>query len=878
MFKEEKIYYKKAFFYALLCAAAIFLPLIAFDKGYFLFYGDYNAQQIPFYKVTADAIKSGNFFWDWYTDLGTNFIGSYTFYTLGSPFFWLTVPFPTAISQFLMGPLMILKFACASLFSFTYIRRFTKTPDYALIGGLLYAFSGFSSYNVFFNHFHEAIVFFPLLLIGLEELVVNKRKGVFALVVAANALINYFFFIGSAIFVIIYFFVRTIDEKFEVDLKTFFTIVFEAVLGVAIAGILFIPSIAMVLENPRSTNMLTGWDLVFYSSYQRYGLIFQSLFFPPDIAARQNFFPQTGARWSSVAAYLPLFSMAGVLTFLKNAKKHWLKVLLPLCFLFMLIPGFNSMFSLFNDNYYTRWLYMPVLLCCLATVLALERKDYDLKYGLKWCTFAVVLISLVTILPSKEEKEIVLDDGTKSKSTVEVIGQLVNEAPAVYISIAVAIGMIIACYILIKKRKKNPFNKQFISTATSFTLIACVISSGYTIIYGRAIGPYNDEYSSALYADLEFEDEEFFRVEAIGDTNNANMFWDLYGFRSFHSLVPKGTFDMYDLVGFDRSVNSDSDTIDYMELRSLSSLKYVVVSDLKLKYADNKKVIDNLKGFEKVDYQNGYTIFENKNFVPMGFSYDYYLDIDTFTKKTNTQKDNLLLKGAYIPLDLQEKYSDILKPLHKSQYSNISDIATSADTANLRENKVESFNVGKNSFTATTNYDSDRLVVFTIPYDSGWKAKINGEDAEIDVINGGFIGIRVPKGQNTLEFSYVSPGFWIGLISTGAGLIILLIYILIWKATRKQKPNKYAHLYDRDIMRKVHAHDSYIKQMSKYIYSSKDKSDFLPLSEIDEKVNWNEINEKIQNTFEENGFTFEDKMEQAQKIIDEINKKEDSNE
>ena len=148
--------------------------------------------------------------------------------------------------------------------------------------------------------------------------------------------------------------------------------------------------------------------------------------------------------------------------------------------------------------------------------------------------------------------------------------------------------MIIACYILIKKRKKNPFNKQFISTATSFTLIACVISSGYTIIYGRAIGPYNDEYSSALYADLEFEDEEFFRVEAIGDTNNANMFWDLYGFRSFHSLVPKGTFDMYDLVGFDRSVNSDSDTIDYMELRSLSSLKYVVVSDLKLKYADNK--------------------------------------------------------------------------------------------------------------------------------------------------------------------------------------------------------------------------------------------------------------------------------------------------
>ena len=49
------------------------------------------------------------------------------------------------------------------------------------------------------------------------------------------------------------------------------------------------------------------------------------------------------------------------------------------------------------------------------------------------------------------------------------------------------------------------------------------------------------------------------------------------------------------------------------------------------------KVIDNLKGFEKVDYQNGYTIFENKNFVPMGFSYDYYLDIDTFTKDKHSK-------------------------------------------------------------------------------------------------------------------------------------------------------------------------------------------------------------------------------------------------
>lgn len=64
--------------------------------------------------------------------------------------------------------------------SYFYIKRFVKDQYYAVIGSILYAFSGFAVYNIFFNHFHEVIVFFPLLLIGVEELVTNNRKGLFA--------------------------------------------------------------------------------------------------------------------------------------------------------------------------------------------------------------------------------------------------------------------------------------------------------------------------------------------------------------------------------------------------------------------------------------------------------------------------------------------------------------------------------------------------------------------------------------------------------------------------------------------------------------------------------------------------------------------------
>ena len=151
--KKEK--YLATFLTALAVAAAFFVPFIIMGEGYFIFYGDFNVQQIPFYQMCHEMVKSGEIGWNWSTDLGVNFIGSYSFYLLGSPFFWLTLPFPNSIIPYLMGPLLILKFACASLTAYMFIRRFTARAETAMLGGLIYAFSGFSVYNIFFNHFHR---------------------------------------------------------------------------------------------------------------------------------------------------------------------------------------------------------------------------------------------------------------------------------------------------------------------------------------------------------------------------------------------------------------------------------------------------------------------------------------------------------------------------------------------------------------------------------------------------------------------------------------------------------------------------------------------------------------------------------------------------
>ena len=265
--------YLQAFLWAFVCASLLFLPFVIIDDGYFLFFGDFNVQQIPFYQLAHEAVTSGDVYWNWYTDLGVNFIGSYSFYLLFSPFFWITLIFPTSVVPYLMAPLLALKFAMMSLAAYTFITRFVKNKNAALIGALLYSFSGFSVYNIFFNHFHDAMAFFPFLLVSLDELVEKDRKGMFAICVAACLMINYFFFAGQVVFVIIYFVVRVVSDKnYKVTVKKFFTIAFESVLGVLLVAMVAIPSYLAIADNSRVGGFLTGWSTVLYSN-EEYSIV-----------------------------------------------------------------------------------------------------------------------------------------------------------------------------------------------------------------------------------------------------------------------------------------------------------------------------------------------------------------------------------------------------------------------------------------------------------------------------------------------------------------------------------------------------------------------------------------------------------------------------
>jgi len=782
--KKEK--WLSTFLFALLAATLLFLPHIITDNGYFLFYGDYNVQQIPFYQMCHKAIKSGNIGWNWYTDLGANFIGSYSFCLLGSPFFWLTIPFPNYFVPYLVAPLLILKFACSALTAYFYIRRFTRRPDTARLGGLLYAFSGFSIYNIFFNHFHEAIVFFPLLLLSIELLITENRRGVFALSVALCAISNYFFFFGMVVFSVLYFFVRLFSKSVRVTVGRFLALCFEAVLGLLMSAILLLPALAAITGNSRLDEILLGWNAIMYGKEQIYLNVIECFFFPPDIPARPVFFPSADVKWSSLGGWMPLFSMVGVFVLFINKKGDWRKRLIGICTFMALVPFLNSAFYAFNTAYYARWFYMPILIMSLATVMLTEERGLDWSSGYKWVLgITLAFTAVIGLFPQKNsEDKIIFGLYTQSDDYTYVA--------RFWITAAIAVVSLIILWLLLIVLKKN--RTAFYRSATACVIIISVIYGSVYIISGRSHSYEIEEVmiEDMIEGEVDLGDSSQFRIDNYDCVDNTGMYLELPTINAFHSVVPSSIMEFYEYVGEERSVASRPETDNYA-IRNLLSVKYL------LNRSDGDSFVNEdgetlMPYYKYLRTENDYYVYENECFVPYGFSYNYYMTQEFCDEYSENSRAALMLKAILLNDEQIEKYGEYMTDINALDYS-YSDDATSLlvsedtlayDCKQLAETSAEKFEVNNNGFTAEVVRENKNLVFFSVPYDEGWSVKVNGQPAEIERVNVGFMAVAVNEGRSVIEFTYKTPALDKGITVTFGAIVIFLIYFIIASVVTKR--------------------------------------------------------------------------------------------
>ncbi len=799
------------FLIALLMAVALFLPYIILDDGYFLFYGDFNVQQIPFYQHCHEMVRSGSIGWDFGTDLGVNFFGSYTFYLLGSPFFWITLLFPNSAVPYLLGPLLILKFACCALTAYLYLSRFLRSNENARLGAILYAFSGFSVYNIFFNHFHEAIIIFPLLLLSVELLTTENRRGVFALTVCLAAVTNYFFFFGMVVFTVIYWLVRALSGSIKVTVGRFFVLLFEAVLGVLMAAAVLLPTLYELLGNSRLEEWLIGWDILLYGRPQIYANILQCFFFPPDLPARPVFFPGANVKWSSLGGWLPIFSMVGVFAWFQGKKGHWLRRVIGIMVFMALVPILNCSFYMFNSSYYARWYYMPILMMCLATCMAAEDRQVDWRSAWRWVAgITVAAAAAIGFLPSKRDEDGSITDW----------GLFTDDSANVYrdrffISCAIAIISLLILRVLMGSMRKNP--KFFTRTATVCVCIMSVVYASVFVGLGKTHGYSVDKVMipSLLENTVILPgDSDDFRVDCYECVDNTGMYLGFSSMNAFHSVVPPSVTEFYEFIGEERGVASRP-TAESYAARSLLSVKYLFdLQDEKNFLSDG---IYQMPGYSFFDTQSGYDIYKNENYIPYGFTYDYYMTENEALYFGENYAPNMMLKAVLLEDGELYKYRDILKPL-ASDYSferedgkqiiRVSDEAYAADCAARAAVSAYDFSTDKVGFSARISLSKEKLVFFSIPYAEGWTAYIDGESAEIIKANVGFMAVRVPAGNCEIRFEYKTPGLITGLLATLGSAVLFVIYVIVAAVFKKRIPEKERYPEGDELIEKWRSYDT----------------------------------------------------------------------
>ncbi len=791
-----------------LSLAIVLLPLLIIDKGYFIYYGDFVSQQLPFYAHANEVIRNGGLFgWDWGTDLGSSFIGSYAFYLTGSPFFWLSVLLPEKLVLYAIPWLLCLKHGIASMTAYAYIRKFVKHPEAAVIGSLLYAFSGFQVYNIFFNHFQDVTAFFPLMLLAMEELINHHRKGFFAVSVALMAVINYFFFAGQAVFLILYFLLRCRCEDFHVTLKKFFALATEAILGVAIACIALLPAAFAVIANNRVSEYLFGQDMILYSDRTRIIRMIQSFFMIPDAPARTNLFQSKYAKWASIGGYLPLFSMAGVIAFMQKQKKHWASRIIWLSVLFAFVPVLNSMFYAFNAGYYARWYYMPVLIMAMMTAYALDNQEIEWKSGMKVCMIFLMAFGLISLLPIKEDEKIKFFSFTKIPVYF-------------YICLGVSVLCWAGAYYILKIRKQK---KSFMNTALIFTVSACMVCTGTIVYFGKAIGTEARSYiregihgKENISISYETDEADYFRIDISEDYDNYPMFWGLSSMRCFQSVVSPWIMDFYKSIGITRDVASRAEPEHYT-LRGLFSVKYYFdkiqekkteseTSEISSQEEEQNTPENLLEGFSYDREENGFAVYKNDYYIPVGFMYHSFVTEEAMQEKQDSVREKMLIHALILNAEQAEKYQDILTEIANPSSVSLSRKAYLEACELHQKEACHDFQYDAHGFSAEIEAMQSGMLFFSIPYDEGWTAEINGKPAEIENVSGGFMAVRCEAGENKIIFSYHLSGLKAGICITVAGLLLLVIYLILGKKLFSEK------IYSDDYAYRsgVRASDAYI--------------------------------------------------------------------
>jgi len=168
---------------------------------------------------------------------------------------------------------------------------------------------------------------------------------------------------------------------------------------------------------------------------------------------------------------------------------------------------------------------------------------------------------------------------------------------------------------------------------------------------------------------------------------------------------------------------------------------------------------------------------------------EYIGRLDSYPSNVILVENKYKNEEIIIRFEIEQTYEEEIKPGIVQFFSqNIDVINKSLQDLKQNELEIEYFSNTyiKGKVTAT---EEKNTLLFSIPYEEGWKIYIDGKKTSYECIYDAFVGIELTPGEHEIELRYSVPGLKLGASISGITLVLTILYLLVEQKKRKESQN-----------------------------------------------------------------------------------------
>lgn len=312
---------------------------------------------------------------------------------------------------------------------------------------------------------------------------------------------------------------------------------------------------------------------------------------------------------------------------------------------------------------------------------------------------------------------------------------------------------------------------------------------GRIMVDGNVQG-YKDKTLAAL-AEIRKHDNGVFRIEK--DFHSVSLAdalaQDYMGIKSY-SLHSRGMVDFHIGAGL---LPTSSPVVNYTNWLSNAGERFVLNSLLGVKYfiAVNPVL---WPGFTEVPNDSGLRVYRNEFALPLGVVQTQQIARNTFQaalveypSRKESLIDAILFNAAVVDHAIPGAGGIIkVDELINSDMLSLEDLYF-APATHLQKTGLQIREFSSNRIVGEIHPTESGVLTFSIPFNDGWRLKVDGVETPMFRVNFGLLGATVMAGKHSVELDYAIPGLRFGIL-LGLLALLPLVGLTLMQFRRNQNP------------------------------------------------------------------------------------------